>query len=1317
MKTKISLTFAAGILCCCNAFSQKAILPFGQWSQEPWPATYFYAPNNGDKPADNWADVNFDDSEWDTLNGPISSTNALSYSNTEWESTYAGYWVRREFSINNPSELHNLYVFTTHDDECVMYLNGEQIYYNQNYHSIPNYSTVLLSEKQKDAIQPGKNVLAVYVKDTRGGASFMDFGLYDYKAPPIANPNFDNNANGWVSTGDGFYHGGLSSNRVYRNQSTNPFDVHQSFTDTKKGLYLLKVQAFQMQGAEQDPWSYFGSVPVNASIYLNSSEKTVNNVFDEGVKDKIYTEGNYILSPTNLYFPDYLSNTSIAFSRGMYDNELYAYVDVDSLNVGIHVTEPSGLKAWTCFDNFRLDYLDEADIDELNKTATASLSMPMYKDYKEYVSSFIADYKASKSYEEKCLAVVKNSAYSKETGKSIAQYSKINYLLDSIAAKFGDTKFVSESALEEARNVSAAVKDSVASGLYSLAAADVAINRLSDLAGRLSYRHLTLNITVPGSLGDSILSHVEYFNEINSLKLSGNLNSEDLATIKSRLSLYELDMKDVSMKDWPTDLLRKKQSIRTLVLPESLQSIGEYAFEECINLKSVTFGGNLSSIARYAFYRCVRLENVELPSSLKTIKEYAFCECYSLASLTLPEGLTSIGESSFRHLPNLRSLTTPSTLSVISQYAFYGHNLSEITFNEGLKNIGYQAFECYANTLNRGGVERISLANTLKEVKFPTSLSVIDKNAFAYNYGLENVSFNEGLYQIGDNAFYDCDGLKEVTLPSSLVLCNESPFDYCDNLIDVTCLSIDPPYMTDQIPYGLSMEGRTLHVPALSINTYKQTTGWDKFQTIEPIDIWPENIAVHDNLRFTLPDNISPEFKPSVSLVHDQKGTSYWQYGSLTVNGNGVLSMKDFSMIWDPNYQYRYSDRTQNYCSLVNNSQLRADSVSVQLYSQNNRWIFVSFPYDVKLFDIVPNSDGTTNWVVRRYDGANRAAGETSETWVKLTGNDILNAGEGYIMQSSRYEGNSNQDYSGFRVKALNNANKNNIFRSQDAQVPLSEYLSEFAHNRSWNLIGNPYPCYYDTRFMDFTAPITVWDMNDRTYRAYSPVDDSYVLLPGEAFFVQRPLDVEKITFSKEGRQTNRTARTIEQPARIAAPNADRKVINLALSDDMATDATRIVVNESASLSYEIDKDANKFMSEDKDVPQIYSSCAGVDYSINERPLSDGIVNISFYAPRDGILTLVLQDNVSVTEVLLEDLDNGSVTKLNAETTYVFYSEKGMHNDRLRLHISTEATSVDEVNGDASLPEATFTIGGVKVSNPSEGGIYIKNGKKIIINK
>ena len=51
----------------------------------------------------------------------------------------------------------------------------------------------------------------------------------------------------------------------------------------------------------------------------------------------------------------------------------------------------------------------------------------------------------------------------------------------------------------------------------------------------------------------------------------------------------------------------------------------------------------------------------------------------------------------------------------------------------------------------------------------------------------------------------------------------------------------------------------------------------------------------------------------------------------------------------------------------------------------------------------------------------------------------------------------------------MQNAHKPMFFRSDNVEVKLDKIFSEFAHNRSWNFIGNPYPCFFDSRYMDTT--------------------------------------------------------------------------------------------------------------------------------------------------------------------------------------------------------------------------------------------------------
>lgn len=799
----------------------------------------------------------------------------------------------------------------------------------------------------------------------------------------------------------------------------------------------------------------------------------------------------------------------------------------------------------------------------------------------------------------------------------------------------------------------------------------------------------TLNITVttPGAMGDSILAKVEYFSDVTNIKISGTLNDDDLATLKNRLSnVVYLDMGDVKLTEIPYQFFYGKKVVKKIILPTTLETIGESAFYECSDLTQVVF-----------------------PSSLKTINRYSFYRCTSLQQVVLPEGLTSMGEQTFDYCTSNKYIKLPSTLKSIKEYTFYNNEaLEKIDFSDGLTEIANYAFyEC----------------KSLQSLEFPSSLYSIDNYAFAYNDKLASITFNEGLYRIGDDAFYQCTSLKELTLPSSLVIAREDPFSYCKNITKITCLSIAPPYVGtssySQILYGCETTGRELYVPALSINSYKQTVGWDKFPTIKPIDYLPENITVLDNLHLTLPESMSASYKPTVSLVHDSKNNnSYYEYGSLTVNGEGTLSMSKFSTVWDPNYDRYYTDRT-NYCSLINNSHLRSDSIAITLYTPLYYWTFVSFPFDVKVSDIETTESGTTSYVIRKYDGLARANGETDSTWVKMTADSTLHAGIGYIIQGRRYYENNTQDYSGFRIKAINNANKNKIFIATDAVVTLADYPSEFAHNRSWNLIGNPYPCYYDIRFMDTTVPITIWDINNRTYNAYSPVDDSYILRPGEAFFVQRPVEVASITFDKTGRQTDKTIRTIEQAkakAASATPATRRTIINLTLTNGNNNDKTRIVLNEAAQLSYEMDKDAPKFLSTNTDVPQIFTTLNGVDYAINERPMEDGKVNLSIRAKSDGINTLSLAKDVDNYTIMLEDKEASKTINMSEVGEYVFTTTTDDVSSRFVLHIiDGTITGINSIKSDLNDDSTYYSVEGTKVVKPSKKGVYIKNNKKVVI--
>ena len=761
---------------------------------------------------------------------------------------------------------------------------------------------------------------------------------------------------------------------------------------------------------------------------------------------------------------------------------------------------------------------------------------------------------------------------------------------------------------------------------------------------------VTVNVETPGTLGEKILEQVEYLSDVNHLTVTGSLNSDDIYNIRNRMSnLLTIDLSGTDMTALPDNMFYERYAIQKVVLPNGLKSIGNSAF-----------------------YQCYSMQNIELPSTLTTIGGSAFYGCDNLTSVEIPAGVT-----------------------ILNNYTFYScDNLKIVLFNEGLQTVAYSAFEGCIN---------------LTEVEFPSTLKRIEERAFYDCYKLSNVKFNEGLTTLEYDAFRYCHSLSEITLPSTLMFCYY-PFDRCTNLKTVKCLSLIPPANNDNcILSSDNLESCVLYVPVWAINKYKLTKGWDQFQTIKPLDnYWPENIVLLDEFALTLPDTLPVGYKPDLTLKHTDDNSYYhedWTYGLLSVNGEQTLSIGTFDMIYDPNMFYDYGrNYSPWYTSLVNNATMRADSICIKMYLRSDRWAFLSFPFDVNVSDIQSIFENT-NFVIRKYSGADRAA-MTGNTWHDMTVDSVLRAGEGYIWQCSR----PNNNYCGFNVSAVNNANKNLIFANETRTISLDEYLAEFSHNRSWNLIGNPFPCYYDTRAMEFTAPITVWNENNNTYNAYSPMDDAYILRPGEAFFVQRPIDKECINFPTDGRQTSWEVKDRSTYNGARSVSAPRQVFNLYLSKDTLSDRTRFVINADAEMGYDMSRDASKFMSSDSRVPQLFTVEGDIHYAINERPMGNGVIALGAYFGSEGTYTLALDTEVQ-TEVMLVDKLTGKEVNL-AAADYTFSAETGTVTDRFEIKFGG-ATSVEE---NLAQQVSVQAVGGQIIVNGAEGVeavVYTADGKQI----
>lgn len=155
-----------------------------------------------------------------------------------------------------------------------------------------------------------------------------------------------------------------------------------------------------------------------------------------------------------------------------------------------------------------------------------------------------------------------------------------------------------------------------------------------------------------------------------------------------------------------------------LVMPNTVTSIGQYAFKNCTKLTSIKISDRVTSIGPNAFSGCENLTSVTIPNGVTNIGNYAFNDCKCLTSVTIPDGVTSIGVCTFYNCANLTSVTIPNSVTSIDTSAF-------------------------------------NKCTKLTSVTIPNSVTSI--GAFAFNNtGITDITIPESVRSIGQRAFLDC---------------------------------------------------------------------------------------------------------------------------------------------------------------------------------------------------------------------------------------------------------------------------------------------------------------------------------------------------------------------------------------------------------------------------------------------------------------------------------------------------------------------------------------------------------------------------------
>ncbi|MDC7291392.1 leucine-rich repeat protein [Blautia schinkii] len=216
------------------------------------------------------------------------------------------------------------------------------------------------------------------------------------------------------------------------------------------------------------------------------------------------------------------------------------------------------------------------------------------------------------------------------------------------------------------------------------------------------------------------------------------------------------------------DAFYQNKNITGVTFPDTIVSIGPWAFQECESLTGeLKLPGSLEIIDENAFYSCAGITGIIMPDSLKSIGMNAFYSCTGLTGLTLPEGLESIGENAFYSCTGLTGdLMLPDSLVHIGDYAFYSCGFTgSLTLPSSMTGIGNYVFQSCGFT---------------GELQLPAGLTSIGEAAF-YNCGFTGrLILPESLVSIGGGAFMNCNGFTgNLILPKGLTVLEMGVFIGC----------------------------------------------------------------------------------------------------------------------------------------------------------------------------------------------------------------------------------------------------------------------------------------------------------------------------------------------------------------------------------------------------------------------------------------------------------------------------------------------------------------------------------------------------------
>lgn len=288
------------------------------------------------------------------------------------------------------------------------------------------------------------------------------------------------------------------------------------------------------------------------------------------------------------------------------------------------------------------------------------------------------------------------------------------------------------------------------------------------------------------SIGDGVFC---YCTLLSSITLTNSLTEIGRETFYKCEKLNYLELPDSIISIGVNGFT--ESGITSMVLPDSVTTIGYGCFARCVNLETITFSNRIKYIPKETLRNCNALTSVTIPNGVISLGASTFENCLNLSSIVLPETITEIETKCFYNCPNLNYISnlakarqairdnafTTSAKGIVSgtSYNYFfkkavldaGYSWKEALYDEMIYNLGPSII----GKIDQEGT--LTVSGTGKMTNFTNQYPIFYQNGF-----IKKIIISEGVTNVGDYVFYQCGGrLSSIVIPDSVTEINQHAFD------------------------------------------------------------------------------------------------------------------------------------------------------------------------------------------------------------------------------------------------------------------------------------------------------------------------------------------------------------------------------------------------------------------------------------------------------------------------------------------------------------------------------------------------------------